>query len=324
MKHEDLEQLLHHLSETPVEAPDELTVARIERRWRAAAGAPRPRIARRRAASPAWGRRPAVVAGLVAAAAAIGVALVVAARDPQGGSVVVAEARGITVVLPNGDVISPLAGESLPEGAIIESASPVRIGSELLTPGTRYIVENGSIHPEGSPAKTETPETGSASAGSSTTRPASNLKPSSGSSTSTSVSGSSTSVSPPSSSGPSTTKKTRPTSPPRRPPAHLAVGATRNAKQARITWAPYSGAKVKRYVVIRVRSWNGSSLPKGKRIASISKGKATVAFDRSPVDGTFYVVAALGDHNTLLAIGSVATPHAPATTTTVKSPNHKQ
>lgn len=324
MKHEELEQLLRQLGEMPVEAPDELTVARMERRWRTAAGVPRPRISRRRAAEPAWGRRPLVVAGFVAAAAAIGVGLVVAARDPQGSDVVVAEARGITVVLPSGEVISPLAGEALPEGAIIESSSAVRIGSELLTPGTRYIVENGLLRPEGSPATSDPPEGDSAAVVSATTRPSSNLKPSAGPSTSTSVPGPSSSAAPTSTAGPSTTKKPRPTLPPRRPPAHLSIGVSRNAKQARITWAPYTGAKVKRYVVIRVRSWNGSSLPKGKRIASISKGKATVALDRSPVDGTYYVVAALGDHNTLLAIGSVATPHAPATTTTVKTPNHKK
>ena len=77
-----------------------------------------------------------------------------------------------------------------------------------------------------------------------------------------------------------------------------------------ISWAPFGGAGVKRYEVIRVRSWNGSTVPRGKKIASVNRTRATTATDARPQQGTFYVVVALGAKGKVLAIGSVRAPDA--------------
>jgi len=324
MQHDDLERLLQELGNTPVAPPDELTIARIEARWRAAAPAvdgtsaarSRAPFPRRRRRYLAQHRRPALIGSVALVAAAAGIALVIAVREPAGTEVVVAEAQGITVVLPSGEVITPLAGEELPDGSIIQSApgSSGRVGNEVLSPGVRYIVEDGRLRPAGSlePATTTAPGTTGVSAPDSTaapsiTRPALQPTASTAESTSTTKPSSSTSI-------------VR-----RQPPVRLSVTSSRTAKGARITWAATSTPGVKRYVVVRVKSWNGTSLPKGKRLGTVNRGKATVVTDRSPVDGTFYVVAALGEKNAVLAIGSVAAPpaaptSAPSTTKATKQP----
>jgi hypothetical protein len=81
-----------------------------------------------------------------------------------------------------------------------------------------------------------------------------------------------------------------------------------NGRKARISWSAFGDSGVKEYVVYRVRSWNGSSLPRGKRIATVRSKHGHATIDPHPQTGTFYVVAALGPKRTLLAIGSVRSP----------------
>lgn len=310
-RREHLEQLLHELGATPVPDTDELTVARIEARWRSAAEgvSPQRQPARRhRSNRPAIRRRPAVVSAAALVAAAAGIALVLGIRSPSGPEVVVAEAQGITVVLPSGEVITPLAGEELPEGAIVQSApgSAGKVGNDRLSPGIRYIVEKGRLRPaSAAPSSTTVAPIASSSTAPSTTN---RVSPNSAI-TSTTVDSGTTAA-------PTSTVAHAPA------PARLTVAVTRTPKRTRITWTPFGGSRVKRYVVVRVKSWNGATLPKGKRIATVGRNKAMVATDRSPVDGTYYVVAALGERNTVLAIGSVAVPAAPAHGTT--STTHPQ
>ena len=90
------------------------------------------------------------------------------------------------------------------------------------------------------------------------------------------------------------------------------MSAGRKGAKVVVSWAPFGGLGVKRYEVIRVRSWNGNTLPKGKKIATVNRNKATTATDGRPQAGTFYVVAALGAKGKVLAIGSVRAPN-PAT-----------
>jgi hypothetical protein len=249
-------------------------------------------------------RRPAVVgaAALVLAAAAA-VTVVATLDSPEtNDAAVVADAQGVTVILPNGEVIAPLAGEGLPVGAIVEAGANAtgRIGDAVLVPRSRYIVGKDGLKIASSADPTPTPApsiptTTARATDTTTARPTTTAAPSQSSSTAPSP----TPV-------PTTAVPTAPEA-----PSRLAVAATAKGKKARISWSGFGGTGVKQYVVVRVRSWNGSTLPKGKRIATVRRGSTLAAVDAHPQAGTFYVVAALGPKRIVLAIGSVRAPTFP-------------
>jgi hypothetical protein len=288
-EHGDIERKLGALGGLPVPDPDEMTVARIEARWRTAIGQP----ARRTARAGVLARRPAAVGAaalVLAAAASVAVVVTVGSPDTGQDTAAVADVQGVTVVLPSGEVITPAAGEDLPEGAIVEAGTGAQgvVGNQTVIPLTRYVVRNGRLVPEGTVPETPTPDSAA-------------LAPSTSSASSTSNAVSTV----PSSS--STSEVTTTTVTPLTP-VRLAVSAVASGKKARISWSAFGGPDVKEYVVYRVKSWNGSSLPKGKRIATIRPKRGRVAVDQHPQSGTFYVVAALGPKRTVLAIGSVRSP----------------
>jgi len=315
MERHDIEELLEQMGRTPVADPDDLAVARIERRWRAASeGLPhaaesRPVRASRRYGTPS--RRVAVAGATALVGVAASVALVVAVQSRSIGTerIVVADATDIVVVLPNGETVEPLAGEQLPDGAVIQAgdAASGEIGAIEVSPRTRYVVRNGSIERyDESPGTTASPPASSVSIPATST---------------TGVVGASGAVTPtsrPSEPKAPTTPPTSNTTPTGPRPARLGVRATAEPKpggrgsRVQVTWAATDRPEVRRYVVIRVRSWNGRTLPAGKRIASIKAGGNRAAIDRNPKPGTFYVVAAIGPGNRVIAIGSVEAPTIPA------------
>lgn len=300
MNRNDLERILTEIGRLDVAPPDEVTSARIASRWRHASGSPRSRVQAR--------RRPRAVAvggaiGLIAAAASI--AVVVAATGTRNTSdLVVAAASGITVELPDGQTLLAQGGEVLPDGSIViggPGASGV-IGGVYVGPASQFVVRNGRLQPRtdaslvdpASPAATD-----AAAALSTTTAPR-------GTRVSTTAAGSTPSTEIGASGAGGT-----PTSSPRRrpaPPARLSVQASARPGAAQITWAPPEGSPVVRYVVVRTKKWNGRTLPQGRRIAQVRSGQPLVAVDRKPQTGTFYVIAAYGPKNRLIAIGSVAAP----------------
>ncbi|CAB4809369.1 unannotated protein [freshwater metagenome] len=307
MDRDRLERTLHELGSLPVADADEISVARIAARWREAASA-RATAGRQTTASKRPLRRPAVVGSAVLVGVAASVALIVVVQDPAPQTaLVVAYSQGVTVRLPDGEVLTPLAGEELPDGAIVEAGTGAKglFGSDVIAPLSRYVVVDGRLQLQASsePSDTEAPQPGTTTT--SAQRPSTSVAPA----------GNPTGSTLPSTSSPQATAAT-PTSsalPPKRvPPARLAVSAGRKGNKIVISWAPFGGPGVKRYEVIRVRSWNGNTLPKGKKIATVNRNKATTATDGRPQAGTFYVVAALGAKGKVLAIGSVRAPN-PAT-----------
>ena len=304
MDKDRLEGILHELGKMPVADADEFSIARIAARWRDASTSGTS-TARRSASAARPLRRPAVVGSTVLIGIAASVALIVAVQDPSPQtSLVVAYSQGVTVRLPDGEVVTPLAGEELPEGAIVEAGTGAKglIGVDVIAPLSRYVVINGRLQPQTSagPIGTDAPRPDTPT----TTTPRA---------TTTGLPGDSpTGSTLPPTSSPQVTAQPTPTSsalPPKRvPPARLAVSAGRKGTKVVVSWAPFGGPGVKRYEVIRVRSWNGSTLPKGKKIATVNRNKATSATDGRPQAGTFYVVAALGAKGKVLAIGSVRAP----------------
>jgi len=302
-----LERTLHELGSLPVADADEFSVARIAARWREAAS--HGGSARRSPTSSGRPlRRPAVVGSTVLIGIAASIALIAVVQDPAPQtSLVVAFSQGVTVRLPDGEVLVPLAGEELPEGAIVEAGTGAmgQIGTDVIAPLSRYVVVDGRLQLQAStePSGTDAPRPGTTTT--SAQRPSTSVAPAgnpTGGTLPTTSSPQVTAVTP--------TTNARPTRPV--PPARLAVSAGRKGKQIVISWAPFGGPGVKRYEVIRVRSWNGNTLPKGKKIATVNRNKATTATDGRPKAGMFYVVAALGAKGKVLAIGSVRAPN-PAT-----------
>ena len=302
MNRQQIEALLEEMGNASVPEPDEVTIARIEQRWRRAStsGGRAPARVRRLHALPSPRVATAGAAALLAVAASVALVVGVQHSRRDDRSFVVADATDVYVVLPSGETIEPLAGQELPEGALIQTgdAASGAIGAVPLVPRTRYVVRNGQVVPAGTvePTSTVRPTSTTASAVSPTTTPAtpSTVRP----------------LSPPE--GPTTlVRTTAPTSPVR--PARLAVRAAAQPKAASrgvrltVAWERLSNPEIRRYVVIRVKSWNGRSLPSGKRIANVRAGSSRSAIDRNPKPG-FYVVAALGKGNTVLAIGSVDVP----------------
>ncbi len=287
MNRDDLERLLTELGRSPVEPPDEITATRIERNWRRSTSVP---SARRRSRSVAAGG----AAVLLAAAASVSV--VVVSRSTERVQPVVAAARDITVELPDGESLSAQGGEALPEGAIVlggPGASGV-IGGVFVGPRSEYVVRDGRLERSGSSSG---PDTSAVSPDSTINQPG------------------------PQPTTPSTTPTTPARSTPNGPPATNSTGRPRPTPQRRLTvnaalqsgattisWAAPTGSSVVRYVVVRTKKWNGRTLPAGRRIAVIRAGRPLVAVDPKPVRGTFYVIAAYGPRNRLLALGSVAAP----------------
>ncbi|CAB4740231.1 unannotated protein [freshwater metagenome] len=304
MDKDRLERTLHELGSLPVADADEISVARIAARWREAASA-RATAGRQTTASRRLLRRPALVGSTVLVGVAASVALIVVVQDPAPQtSLVVAYSQGVTVRLPDGEVLTPLAGEELPEGAIVEAGTGAKglFGSDVIAPLSRYVVVGGRLQPQASsePIDTEAPRP----APPTTTTPRTTTEVPRESPTSNTPSTTSspevTAVTPSTSVRPAT----------RVPPARLAVSAGRKGAKIVISWTPFGGPGVKRYEVIRVRSWNGNTLPKGKKISTVNRNKVTTATDGRPQAGTFYVVAALGAKGKVLAIGSVRAPAA--------------
>lgn len=304
MNQRELEETLQELGRLHVEPLDEAGTTRIAQHWRKAAATPASISPRHRRPAAGRVRRPAIIgASALVLAAAASVAVVFSVHStPPNDAAIVSDAQGVTVILPNGEVIAPLAGEGLPVGAIVEAGANAsgRIGNSVLLPRARYIVGKNGL--EIAPDDVPTPTVASS-------RPVSTVP-------SSTVAGP-TSTSQPS--GPTTTSVAA-TTPPEPvtsappsavAPARLSVAVSAKGKKARISWTRSGSADVKQYVVIRVRSWNGSTLPKGKRIATIRRGASLTAVDPHPQPETFYVVAALGPKRTVLAIGSVQAPTIP-------------
>lgn len=309
MKRSELEQTLRELGHLSVDPLDDTGVERVAERWRAAAsGAPGNstslQLARTRKGSHRV-RRPAVVgATALVLAAAASVAVIVSVHSPTpSDTAVVAEAQGVTVILPNGEVIAPLAGEGLPIGAIVEAGANARgrIGDSVLVPRSRYIVGRNGLEIATSEPPENTPQSSGASGSVGADSGPAEAPPTSSRPASTAAPTPSTSTPASTTSSPAETAITR-----------LSVSAAAKGKKARVSWSRVSNTAVKQYVVIRVRSWNGSTLPKGKRIATVRSGGALTAIDQHPQPGTFYVVAALGAKRKVLAIGSVQAPTIPS------------
>lgn len=319
MDRHNIEELLEQMGRTPIADPDELTVARIEQRWRSVAEGSTDTSASRsrsvRGQSVGQTRRPSRRVAVSGATALIGVAASVAlivavqGRTNDSDHTVVADATDVVVVLPNGETIEPLAGEQLPDGAVIEAgdAASGEIGAVAVSPRARYVVRNGTIEPYGGVAAT-IPRSSNPVVDT-TVRSTTAVTGGNGAGTP------STQVAEPQ--GPTTQPKTTtPGSGVR--PARLNVRALAEPKpngkgtRVQIAWTKTDRPEVRRYVVIRVRSWNGRTLPAGKRIANVRAGTRQVAIDRNPKDGTFYVVAAIGPGNRVIAIGSVEAPVSPA------------
>lgn len=311
MDQHNIEELLEQMGRTPVADPDELTVARIEQHWRSAADGNLVRPARPMSAVRRPSRHVAIsgATALIGVAASVALVVAVQGRTNNSDRIVVADATGILVVLPNGETVEPLAGEQLPDGAVIEAgdAASGEVGAVAVSPRTRYVVRNGTIEAFGGVASTA--PSSSTPAVETTVR-------------------STTAVSGGNGAGTPTTQLAEPQAPTTQPksarpgagvrPARLSVRAVAepktvgNGRRVQITWAASDRPEVRRYVVVRVRSWNGRTLPGGKRIANVKAGTKQVAIDRNPRGGTFYVVAAMGPGNRIIAIGSVESPTIPA------------
>ena len=299
MNRPDLESLLHELGRLPVESPDELTVARIESRWRASAGLTgSSRGPERRS------RRRVAIGGAVAlVAAAASVAAVVGAQRNNDPDLVVDAANDVTVELPDGSSIEAQAGEVLPEGAVVvggPGASGV-IGTVFVGPGSAFVVRGGRLVASGAPApddpSSDTPPTSTSGVVATTAAPPSSAQGATASTRPT--------TSPTTDASPRTTSRARPKP---RTTKRLSVSAQRTKPTVRISWVAPTNRTVVRYVVVRARKWNGRTLPQGRRIATVRAGGTLTAVDKRPADGQFYVVAAFGPGNQLLAIGSVSTP----------------
>lgn len=297
MSRADLESLLHELGRLPVEAPDELALARIESRWRARVGVGQHPIVRTRRT-----RRSLAIGSAVAlVAAAASVAVVVGTQHDDNPDLVVAAAQGVTIELPDGVSIEAQAGEALPEGATViggPRASGV-IGTIFVGPGSAFIVREGRLVAASSTALDDPSQDSSATTTSSTT-----IGPPTSAPTATTAAR-------PGAPAPTAPNSPRTTTTPRskpQPAKRLSVSAQRTKPTVRISWVAPTDTGVVRYVVVRAKKWNGRTLPQGKRIATVRSGRTLTATDSRPVDGQFYVVAAFGPKNRLVAIGSVSTP----------------
>lgn len=300
MNRNDIERLLRDLAALPVETPDELTSARIASRWRSAQGGRPPTGQRRPLRSVAIGGAVA----LVAAAASVAV-IVVADHPDDGRDLVVQAADGVTIELPDGQQLLAQGGEVLPEGALILGGAGASglIGGIYVGPQSRFVVQGGRLEPQTeriTPDTTMSPSPTDETATSATRAPQPTPSDPATSDTTSTTSRASGSVT-----TPTAAPRSRPA-----PPKRLAVEAESRPNGAQITWVAPSDTSVVRYVVVRAKKWNGRTLPRGRRIAQVRSNASLVAIDRKPQPGTFYVIAAYGPKNRLLAIGSVASPAA--------------
>ncbi len=318
MKRDDIERILEALGSAPMAPPDARTVDRIENRWRAASSGMTQQHASR--------RRPVMLAGLGLAACAAAVAVGIVVNRSGTDDVVVTAAEDIVIVLPSGEFVNPEPGEAVPEGAFVQGGpyAAGRIGNNLVGPDDIFVVVNGhlkkadvdaltaatpasSLAESSAPAESISEISSQRSAVPATPAtiaaptPAPTAEPTT-TSTTVVVAEAPTTVS-----VESTDAATVPVKEARRPSA-LRVTASRDGDVVVVSWRKFAGPAFRRYVVYRVRSWDGGSTPTNGRIGAVGERTATEFVDSNPKLNTTYVVVALGPEQAAIAWGSVKTP----------------